>query len=248
MLVEVKRHGSWRCLCNPRQLEWVTRLPSIPALLDLLKDLPVTLKDNHRSRVVSGELLSRRIVAKQPHNKNKRLWARLLTYFESCEAAQTLIALERFHELGIPSVQPLFVLEYNLGVVVDSWVCYQYREGTACTEECLPNVIKLLKKMHQFGFRHNDPNLGNFLVDATGEMFLLDSKGRARTGDFSDANDFFLLKKLNKSLIHFQVSDVEHLDQRSLGYRLAKLYTKLKSVRSAVKDKIKKNRAKNTDE
>lgn len=248
MLLEVKKHGDWRCLCNQRQQNWVASLPEIPELLDRLRALTTTLKDNHRSLVMLGDLSGRNIVAKQPRDKNRRLWARALSLIEQTEAAQTLTTLEQFHELGIPSVQPLFVLEKRVfGAVVDSWVSYEFRDGTPCQENDLPSIIELLRTMHDNGFRHNDPNLGNFLVDNNGEMFLLDSRGRKRTGNFSDANDFFLLKKINKTLTEFRISDVDHLDQTTMGFKLAFAYTKIKSARSFIKDRIRKDRPKNTD-
>ncbi len=247
MLIEVKRDGAWRCLCNARQGDWVKSLNEIPELLASLSNLPVALKDNHRSLVMLGEIANKKLVAKQPRDKNKRLWSKVLSYLELSEAAQTLLTLERFHELGIPSVQPLFVLEKRvLGAVVDSWLCYEYREGKACEESQVSRVIDMLKKMHLAGYRHNDPNLGNFLIDDNDQLFVLDCRGRKRTGNFSDANDFFLFKKINKSLKDFKVSDVKHLDSTSFGYRLAFVYTKLKLARSFVKDRVRKNRPRNT--
>jgi hypothetical protein len=249
MLIEIKKQDSWRCLSNPRQQDWVRDLPEISELLDKLKSLPKSLKDNHRSLVLLGELSGKKLIAKQPRDKNRRLWARILSYFELTEASQTLLTLERFHELGIPSVQPLFVLEKrDLGAVTDSWVCYEYRDGTSCDESCVPGVIEMLRKIHLGGFRHNDPILNNFLIDEDGEMFVLDSRGRKRSGNFSDANDFFLFKKINKTLTDFQISDVKHLDSTTLGYRLAFVYTKMKSARSFLKDKIRKNRPKNSEQ
>jgi tRNA A-37 threonylcarbamoyl transferase component Bud32 len=246
MLLEIKRHASWRCLSNPRQQQWAEQLPDIPKLLEILVGLAKPLKDNHRSLVKLGQLAGKQIIAKQPRDKNGRLWARTLSYFEPTEVAQTLSSLERFHQLGIPSVQPLFILEKRvLGAVVDSWICYEFKEGVACNESHLPEVIEFLKKMHLANFRHNDPNLKNFILDTKGEMFVLDSRGRNRSGNFSDANDFFLLKKINKTLTGFNVAEVSHLDTSSLGYRLALIYTRLKSARSLIKDKIRKNRPKN---
>ncbi len=246
MLVEVKKHANWRCLSNPRQQNWVQGLPDIPELLKHFESLPKTLKDNHRSLVRCGEFAGKELVAKQPRDKNRRIWARLLSFIEQSEAAQTLSTLERFHELGISSVQPLFALEKRiLGAVVDSWICYEFREGTPCKEASLPDIIEMLRKMHQADFRHNDPNLGNFLIDANGEMFVLDSRGRKRSGNFSDANDFFLLKKINETLTDFQVSDVTHLDSTSVGYQLASIYSKIKSFRSTVKAKFRKEGPKN---
>jgi hypothetical protein len=246
MLIQVKKSGPWRCLCNPRQQSWTHQLPDVSQLINDVESLPHTLKDNHRSRVLLGEIAGRKLIAKQPRDKNKRFWARTLSYIEPTEAAQTLSTLERFHELAIPSVQPLFVLEKRvLGAVVDSWLCYEYREGKPCDELCLPNIIQMLKHIHLAKFRHNDPNLGNFLLDNEGEMFVLDSRGRKRRGNFSDANDFFLLKKINKTLSNFQVSDVTHLNSRSFGYRLAAVYNKIKSARSGIKKRIRKKRERN---
>lgn len=248
MLVEVKKEAGWYCRCNPRQVDWVQQLPEIPALLQACKELPITLKDNHRSVVKQGKLADKFIVSKQPKDKNRRRWARILSYFEPSEVAQTLLTLERFHEAGIESVQPLFVLEKRiLGAVVDSWICYEYREGQACTGDRLDDIINMLTKIHRAGFRHNDPNLGNFLIDRNDTMFVLDCRGRKRSGNFSDANDFFLLKKINKSLVNFELSDIPHLDQSSFGYRLAAAYSRAKSLRSTLKDKFRKNRLKNNE-
>ena len=245
-LTEVKRHGRWRCLSNPRQKDWVANLSDIPDLLSSLSNLPTILKDNHRSLVLLGELSDTKLVAKKPRDKNRRIWSRILSYFEQSEATQSLSTLERFHELDIPSVQPLFVLEKRiLGAVVDSWLCYEFREGKACDESHAAAVIKMLRQLHLAGFRHNDPNLGNFLIDQQSQIFLLDCRGRKRVGNFSDANDYFLFKKVNRNLINFEVSDVDHLDQTTFGYKLALSYTKIKAARSFIKDKIRKNRPKN---
>ncbi len=245
-LVTAKTDDNWRCLCNPRQADWVAQLADLPVLRKQLAELAETLKDNHRSLVLKGTLNGKTIVAKQPRDKNKRLWARILSYVEPSEAAQTLESLELFDQLGIASVQPILVLEkYVFGAVVDSWLVYEYREGRASQEHHLPRLIEFLHQLHTAGFRHNDPNLGNFLIDSEDEMFMLDCKGRKRSGNFSDANDFFLLKKINKTLSNFKLSDVQHLDRFSWGYRLALAYNKVKHARSFIKDRIKKNRLKN---
>lgn len=247
-LVTAKTEGNWRCLCNSRQAGWVAQLSEISVLREQLSQLDETLKNNHRSLVLKGTLNGKTVIAKQPRDKNKRLWARILSYLEPSEAAQTLESLEIFHQRGIASVQPILVLEkLGFGAVVNSWLVYEYREGQSSQEQDLPRVIDFLHKLHKAGFRHNDPNLGNFLIDPKDEMFLLDCKGRKRSGNFSDANDFFLLKKINKTLSDFELSDVHQLDRFSWGYRLALAYNKVKLARSFLKDRIKKNRPKNTD-
>jgi len=158
-LIKAKAHQNWRCLCNPRQADWVAQLADLPILREQLSQLDETLKDNHRSLVLKGELNGKVVIAKQPRDKNKRLWARVLSYLEPSEAAQTLESLEEFDQLGIPSVQPILVLEKRvLGAVVDSWLVYEYRAGVPSQDKHLPRVIKLLQQLHTAGFRHNDPN------------------------------------------------------------------------------------------
>jgi len=248
MLVEVKTHKNWHCLCNQGQLNWVSQLPEIPELLAQFNKFETTLKDNHRSFVVKGSLNQKTVIAKQPRDKNKRIWSRVLSYMEPSEVAQTLISLERFREQGIESLQALFVLEKRvLGAVVDSWICYEYREGKASEKQHLDRIIDLLHKLHRAGFRHNDPNLGNFMLDENDTMFLIDCRGRKRSGNFSDANDFFLLKKINKTLDNFDIKSIAGLNKASLGYRLALIYNKAKLARSYIKERIRKNRPKNTE-
>ena len=247
MLIEVKKHQQWRCLTNAQQRHWVDALPEIPELLDILQTLPKELKNNHRSRVLQGEVSSVILVAKQPRNKNNQLVARVLSYIEKSEAVNTISTLQTFDDLNIASTKPLFALEKRVfGAVVDSWLCYEFRVGTQCNESHLEQIIALLKKIHTAGFRHNDPSIGNFFVDPNGEVFTIDLRGRKRLGYFSDTIDFLLLQNLNKQFLEFDFEQLVHLDQTSLGYRCAKFYLKIKSFRSSIKHLIKKNRPKNT--
>ena len=140
-LLTAKTEESWRCLCNPRQADWVAQLSEISVLRKQLSQLDETLKNNHRSLVLKGTLNGKMIVAKQPRDKNKRLWARILSYVEPSEAAQTLESLELFHQRDIASVQAILVLEkLRFGAVVDSWLVYEYREGQSSQELSLIHI------------------------------------------------------------------------------------------------------------
>lgn len=249
MVIEVFGNTEWRCLALAEQLPNVEKLESIEQLFQEIDAFPEILKDNHRSLVRKGSLLGREVVAKQPRSKNRRLWPRVASWFEPAEARQTLMALGRMQELGIESVTPVLVLERRrVGMIVDSWVLYEYREGEPCSNDCLPDVIDFLSTLHQHGLRHNDPNFGNFLRDADGTLFTLDCKGRKRRGNFTDVYDFILLKRVNKKLVGFELNQVKILNPKSPGYWLAITYTQLKAVRSLVKDAIKRNRPKNTQD
>ncbi len=246
MLVQLAKQGDWVCLCNKDQVELLQSAPPIDALLEQLRALPVTLKDNHRSSVKRGELLGHEVVAKQPRDKNKRLWARFTSLFGPAESAVTIQNLARLKAAGIPSVAPLFALEKRrAGMVVDSWMCYQYRAGEPCDETGLQEVVQFLDKMHQAGFRHDDPTWNNFLRDDSGRLFTIDTKARPCRGAFGATNDFVLLKRANK-LHDLELDSLTFLNTKAFGYWLAIFYMKLKTGRAALRDTIKKNRPKNT--
>lgn len=252
MLTPVFTQSQWHCLAASPEDEWLsqglTQVRSISSLIDLFQALPVTLKDNHRSTVKRGELWGRTIVAKRPVDKNRRLWMRLSSLFVNGDAATTIENLAKMEAAGIESVQPLFALEKRvLGMVVDSWVCYQYREGAAVSgEQDLSVVVELLKRMHAAGFRHDDPTWNNFLFDENGTLFTIDTKAKPCRGAYHVANDFALLCRDN-DLGHLDVLTLSGLKKTAPGYWLSTAYFSFKAGRSWLKSKLKKNRLKNRD-
>jgi len=218
------------------------RLPvnSIDVVMEAIEHFPHTLKNDKRSVVKRGELFGKDVVAKQPVDKNKRRWARLLSLVRYGEARKTMLTLSKFKQLGIPSVTPLLVLEKRrYGFLIDSWIIYEYRDGLPCGKAQLPGVVALLKTLHQQGFRHDDPNFGNFLLSEQNELFLIDCKGRPRLGGFTDCYDYYLLAQRNA---HVTMTDIKQnvlLNEASWGYRFAHLYVKYKSLRNDLKNKIR---------
>ena len=62
----------------------------IENLLQEIAALPITLKDDKRSLVKKGVLLNQTVIAKQPRDKNRRIWSRILSLFRNGEAYQTM--------------------------------------------------------------------------------------------------------------------------------------------------------------
>ena len=219
-------------------------LDSAGELIQQFRQLPVTLKDDKRSLVVRGTLATARfngrqldIVAKQFRDKNRRYWSRLLSLVRRSEAMHSLQTLCRFANSGIPSVTPLLVLEQRrCGMVVDSWLVYEFRDGRLSSKQDLPQIMQLLAKLHKNGMRHEDPNYGNFLIDQK-EMFLIDCKGKPRRGVMSDSIDYLLLPARNADIT---VDEIAHaFDRQKLGYWLARWYQAYRDFRSRLKRRLR---------
>lgn len=244
MLVEQLRDGAWSCFTEDGTSLSVL---SITELLDTIDGFSVTLKDDRRSLVKKGQLIGRSVVAKQPRDKNRRQWARILSFFFPAEARKTFITLTEFKRKGIDSLTPLCVLEKRRsGMVVDSWLLYEFRDGVRSDATSLPEIVKQLTHLHQQGYRHDDPNFGNFMVAPNGDMFLIDCKGKSRVGNFSDYYDFMLLRERNKGLTAGQVDELVTMNTLSFGYYLAVLYSGYKTTRTVIKKKLGKKRTKDS--
>ncbi len=241
----IAQNGDWRCYCHSSERHIFVDGVDFEPLLKALRSLPETLKDNHRSAVLKGELLGRDVVAKQPRDKHRRLWSRLVSLWSEGESYATIKNLLALQESGVESVKPLFALECRkFGMVVDSWACYEYRAGNVCTQHDTKKIIEFLGQMHVAGFRHGDPTWNNFLYDPLGVMFTIDTKAQACRGTFHQAYDFVLFKRANK-LKDFDLHELD-LNRRTPGYWLAMAYMSVKVGRSALKDALRKNRPKNT--
>jgi len=254
MLDKVLVEDSWSCLCDVEQhpgvVSALTKISNIPSLISQLQSLPHTLKDNHRSLVKRGPLalldFQSDVVAKRPVDKHKRKFSRFSSRFVAGEASATVENLARLKQAGIESVSPLFSLEKRLkGQIVDSWICYEYRQGSPCDERDLDDIVSFLRNMHEAGFRHGDPTWNNFLRDQNGVLFTIDTKAKPCRGAFHATHDFLLLQRAN-GLANLKVSSLMSSNRASIGYWLARLYFGFKTVRSTIRDKIKKNRPKNT--
>ncbi len=246
MIKERLKQGSWTLLCHPAQQSLLAEIENIGQLITQFQQFPVTLKDNHRSLVKRGSLCGLDVVVKRPVDKNRRLWARLSSIVTAGEARATINNLVKLEQVKISSVKPLFALERRVaGLVVDSWICYEFKEGTRCNVSDMNRIIPFLQNMHARGFRHGDPTWSNFLTGQDGALFTIDTKAKPCKGAYHATVDFELLRRENK-LKGVNIAELAQLNKRKFGYWLAVVYMSLKAGRSVLKNKLKKNRPKNT--
>lgn len=244
MLQPLLHHNDWVCFADPDS-QIATQLDSIEQVQQLISDLPITLKDGYRSCVKKGSMFGLTVAAKQPRDKNRRRWSRILSLLRHGEAKQMFVALTQFKQLGIESLTPLLVLEQRkAGMIMDSWVVYEFREGQPSDVQSLPQIVTLLKQLHRGGYRHNDPNFGNFLLDPDGKLFLIDCVLRPRRGSYTDCIDFFLLSRIN-NITAAQVDALVMPNRLSLGYWLARTVLGYRSKRSKLKRLLRLTKPKN---
>lgn len=135
------------------------------------------LKDNHRSCVKRINVNSMDLVLKIPKEKNTRKWIRFLTWFRIGEAFKNLRAMALLADIGIKSTAPIIAAEKRkLGMVVDSWLIYNYLDGKSCLDQpqIYPQVIETLKSIHKKGYLHGDPQIRNF-IEKENEIYVIDA-------------------------------------------------------------------------
>jgi len=243
MLKALHQDSQWICLTHASS---DIDIPEIAELLAAINNFDQTLKDDRRSLVKKGQLFGKTIVAKQPRDKNRRHWSRLLSLVLNAEARKTFLTLCEFNNKGIESLVPICVLEKRAwGCVVDSWLLYDYREGRQSDVTMLEQVVEQLKKLHSFGYRHGDPNFGNFMIDQDGHFFLIDCKGRSKAGHYGECYDFMLLSDRNEGVSEEDVQQLVTYNHLSLGYWLARLYRAYIQGRSSLKKVLGRRRSKN---
>ena len=245
MLQPIFREENWCCFADSDS-EFAKQLTSVHHARSLIEELQTSLKDNHRSCVKKGQMFNLEVVAKQPRDKNRRKWSRLLSLFREGEAKRMFQALELFEQYKINSLKPLFLLEERVfGVIVDSWIVYQFRDGIKSDKHALPQIIEILKRIHSNGHRHNDPNFGNFLRDENGDLFLIDCVLRQRIGSYTDTIDYLLLASINNGVSIEEVEQLVNPNRLLPGYWLAKCLIGYRSIRARIKAKLRPNRIKN---
>lgn len=212
-------------------------------VIDLIKAFPVTFKDDKRSLVLKGALFNKTVIAKQPRDKNRRTWSQLLSLLRPAEAKHSFYNLQRFADCAISAAQPIALLEqHSIGRVVDSWLIYEYIEGVPSTQDDLVEIVQLIDQLHKHNYQHNDPHYKNFLKNASGELLLIDCKGKKRVGNFTDCYDFMLLNSYHPEASIDLIKQHASFKTDSFGYQCARVYAAYKELRSQWKKKLRKNR------
>ena len=135
------------------------------------------LKDTYRSQVKRISVFDKDLVLKIPNEKNTRTWIRFLTWFRTGEAFKNLKGMQLLQENGILTSTPVVAAEKrSLGMVVDSWLIYEFLDGQSCVD--LPSshqaVVSALNYLHGKKLLHGDPQIRNFIQRDQG-IYTIDS-------------------------------------------------------------------------
>ncbi|MEQ8924190.1 MAG: lipopolysaccharide core heptose(II) kinase RfaY [Fulvivirga sp.] len=140
-------------------------------------EIVTVLKDNQRSIVKRINVNSRDLVLKVPKEKNSRFWIRFLTLFRSGEARKNLESMVVLENIGVKTTAPVLAAEVRqAGMVVNSWLLYEYLEGHSCLNQPrnYEKVINTLNTIHQHGFIHGDPQIRNFIQKGS-DVYVIDA-------------------------------------------------------------------------
>lgn len=192
----IHQHNGWRILSND-----ILSDEQAKSLFDKIKNRNYNtrqkLKVNHRSRVLRIELEGKDLVLKVPKEKNNRLWIRLLTWVRQGEAFKNLQGMKKLWDNGIKTTKPIFAAEKRKnGMVVDSWLVYEYLEGKNCLDQTahFPQVVSTLKKMHNSNLLHGDSQIRNFLI-VDEDIYVIDSNPASTKNPFNKAYEWAYLRR-----------------------------------------------------
>ncbi|MFA7331257.1 MAG: hypothetical protein WC326_09300 [Candidatus Delongbacteria bacterium] len=207
---------SWRIRTAPWARPFIGDAPALGRLLLAATRHPdQRLRDDARSRVLllreapagtPPELIHAAPapwVLKRPLWRDGRAWNRLVSLFQPGEMCRAFRAGLLLLESGVATPRPLLLLERRRwGLLVESWLVYEYVEGGPVTERQWPRVVEILSHLHAAGLCHRDPHLANWLVATDGQVVALDpGPRRLRPLLADDAYDFVLLRNCRPEIL-----------------------------------------------
>lgn len=181
---------------------------AIPLFLERFRRPDHLLKDDRRS--VVGRLDQLPLaglgpgpwVCKRPRWHDQRLWNRMLSLVREGEMRRAFNAALHLERLGLATPRPVLCVERRRwGMLVESWLLYEFAPGEAIAEAQWPAVVEALKGLHQAGLRHGDPHLANWLSRGGGGVLMLDPGPRPLRPACADAEfDFILLRNCQPAI------------------------------------------------
>lgn len=165
-----------------------------------------SLKDHHRSIVLRIGLRKKDAVLKIPVEKNNRPWIRFLTWFRKGEAFKNITGMLKLWDRGVKTTVPIMAAEKRtFGMVKQSWLIYEYLDGTTCLDhpEYFEGVVAKLGEIHSRGLLHGDPQIRNFIAKGD-EIYVIDCNPKP-TGyfGFARAYEFAYLGRSQPEIIDY---------------------------------------------
>ncbi|MGM0508321.1 MAG: RIO1 family regulatory kinase/ATPase [Fusobacteriota bacterium] len=194
------------------------------------------IRDSKRSFIKKVKVKDKYYIFKKPRGKNNRKWIRFLSLFRSSEVKKEYLSMKRLRKNDILSPEPIaYHEEKYLGMVLDSWFIYEYKDGRVSQKEDMEKVVDVLRKIHKLNRLHGDPQFRNFIKDTNGEIFIIDcTLKRNYLGRFSEAFEYIRLER-----------SIGNLDEKlsfikGTGYyKVAYIYDSMWDIFKKIKKKVR---------
>ena len=210
-------HDGWTISCVPGEEAVLEKLDEI---LPPESRSATTMRDDYRSFVGVIDVGGRRIIAKSPRLKNANKWIRFTTIFRPGEALAGVRKMWLLRRRGVNCTAPIMAMEKRrAGMIVDSWMFYEYVHGVGGARERYPEIVDALRKLHDAGWIHGDPHIENFIWDGRAIHLIDFQPKRAFFGRIAEQYDFIRLKS-NFEGIENGLPEAT----RTVAYRIAALY------------------------
>lgn len=207
---------------RPRAAEVKPGLASLDAVVALAAT-GTLVHDSARSRVAVARHEGATLVVKRSRRQETSRWIQLTSLWRAGEGVRTHRLLSRLEAAGLPVPAPVAAFDRRQrGLVVESWLVYRLVAGEACDCTDAPAVAALLRQMHDAGWVHRDPHVGNFLRTPAGLSMIDVGTARARRSAFARAFDVVLLDKCCPGSAELYPG----YDRRAPWSRLARLWSR----------------------
>lgn len=152
-------------------------------VIDGAEQLP---RKNQQRMTVRAAWEGQQLVVKRYDERN--FWGRMAHSVQPSRASQCWHWTQRLIDAGVPTPQPLMVLEDRLGPLrLRSYLAYQYVSGrtlrrtlletpprAALVESLAWQMAELWRLLGATRYSHSDANLSNFVVDPSGRLWVID--------------------------------------------------------------------------
>jgi heptose II phosphotransferase len=132
-------------------------------------------RDNRRTLSAQFQMHGERFVLKIPRARNARYWERLLTLFRGSDLSRVYQGMLDLHRTGILGPRPILIAEKkHFGIIVDSFLIYEFLEGETCTSKDAEAIAKSVLILHDLSLMRRDIHLGNFLIVNKDQIGMID--------------------------------------------------------------------------
>lgn len=138
------------------------------------------LKNTKRNYVAEIQSENKSFVLKESRNEYRIPQRKIMTLFKKGEALSTLINLHKLiYEKKIEEIAEPFlcIVKRKNGMISYSALVMEKVEGLI-DRNYLDDVIKVVKKLHNYKVYHGDFNPSNFLIEKSGKIKLIDTQGK----------------------------------------------------------------------